>query len=44
LVREHRRRRSLVIASEPTPQAGWLEIPDGGALAIDRRLQVQAIN
>ena len=44
LVREHRRRRSLVVASDPVNQAGWLELPDGGALAIDRRLQVQAIS
>lgn len=43
LVREHRRRRSLVIASDPISRAGWLELPDGGALAVDRRLQVQAI-
>jgi predicted glutamine amidotransferase len=43
LVREHRRRRSLVIASDPLNSAGWLELPDGGALAVDRRLQVQAI-
>ena len=44
LVREHRRRRSLLVASDPVSTAGWLELPDGGALAIDRRLQVQAIN
>jgi predicted glutamine amidotransferase len=44
LVREHRRRRSLLVASDPLNQAGWLEVPDGGAIAIDRRLQVQAIN
>jgi glutamine amidotransferase len=44
LVREHRRRRSLVVASDPLSQSGWLELPDGGALAIDRRLQVQAIH
>jgi glutamine amidotransferase len=43
LVREHRRRRSLVIASDPLSKSGWLELPEGGALAIDRRLQLQSI-
>lgn len=44
LVREHRRRRSLLVASHPTNPTGWLELPDGGSVAVDRRMQVQAIS
>jgi glutamine amidotransferase len=40
-VRDHRRRRSVVLASSPKNGDGWVQVPDGGALAVDRRLHVQ---
>ncbi|GMU58858.1 MAG: hypothetical protein AMXMBFR34_06210 [Myxococcaceae bacterium] len=42
-VRDHRRRRSVVVASNPKNGDGWVQIPDGGALAVDRRLSVQIV-
>jgi len=42
LVRDHRRRRSVLVASKPTT-TGWLEVEDGQALAIDRKLSVQVL-
>lgn len=38
-VRDHRRRRSVVVASGVQGE-GWVGLPDGSTLAIDRRLSV----
>jgi glutamine amidotransferase len=38
-VRDHRRRRSVAIASGVQGE-GWVPLPDGSTLAIDRRLSV----
>lgn len=40
LVRDHRRRRSVVVASGVPAGDGWVALPDGATLAIDRRLSV----
>ncbi len=40
LVRDHRRRRSVVVASGVPAGDGWVMLPDGATLAIDRRLSV----
>ncbi len=40
LVRDHRRRRSVVLASGVSPGDGWVALPDGATLAVDRRLAV----
>ncbi|MEW5743316.1 MAG: class II glutamine amidotransferase [Myxococcota bacterium] len=40
-VRDHRRRRSVVVASSPKNGDGWVQIPEGEALAVDRRLNVR---
>ncbi len=40
LVRDHRRRRSVVVASGVEAGAGWVALPDGATLAVDRRLSV----
>lgn len=40
LVRDHRRRRSVVVASGVHPGDGWVSLPDGSTLAIDRKLSV----
>lgn len=42
LVRDHRRRRSVVLATRPR-STGWLEVEDGQALAIDRKLSIQVL-
>ncbi len=42
LVRDHRRRRSVVLASHPI-NSGWVEVEDGQALAIDRKLSIQVL-
>ena len=42
LVRDHRRRRSVVLATHPKT-TGWLEVEDGQALAIDRKLSIQVL-
>lgn len=39
-VRDHRRRRSVVLATSPHAADGWVAVPDGGALSVDRRLSV----
>lgn len=43
LVREHRRRRSVVVATNPLRGTSWVHLADGCALAIDRRLEVQVL-
>lgn len=40
LVRDHRRRRSVVVASGVAPGEGWVALPEGATLAVDRRLAV----
>lgn len=40
LVRDHRRRRSVVVATGVPAGEGWVSLPDGATLAIDRRLNV----
>lgn len=43
LVQDHRRRRSVVFANEPTKPDGWLRVPDGRAIAVGRALQLQTV-
>ena len=43
LVRDHRRKRSVVVATHPTRVDAWAAIPDGGAVAVDRKLAVQVL-
>lgn len=40
LARDHRRRRSVVIASHVAATEGWQPLADGATLAVDRRLSV----
>lgn len=40
LVRDHRRRRSVAVASGVVAGDGWVALPDGATLAVDRRLAV----
>ncbi len=40
LARDHRRRRSVVVASGVTAGEGWVSVADGVTLAVDRRLAV----
>jgi glutamine amidotransferase len=42
LVRDHRRRRSVVISTRPVNH-GWVEVADGSALAVDRKLAIQVL-
>lgn len=43
LVRDHRRRRSVVLATHPARAEAWVAVPDGGALAVDRKLAIQVL-
>ncbi len=43
LSREHRRRKTVVLASNPARAQGWQEIPDGSALCVTRSLDVQLL-
>jgi glutamine amidotransferase len=43
LVRQHRRQRTVVIASHLTRTQGWIELRSGVALAVDRSLTVQQL-
>jgi glutamine amidotransferase len=40
LVRDHRRRRSVVVATDVSPGEGWVVLPDGATLSVDRKLAV----
>lgn len=40
LVRDHRRRRSVVVASGIAAGEGWVSLPEGATLVVDRRLAV----
>lgn len=42
LVRDHRRRRSVVLTTSPK-STGWVEVADGSALAVDRKLAIQVL-
>ena len=43
LVRDHRRRRSVVVATHPTKAQAWMPLADGGALAVDRKLALNVV-
>ncbi len=43
LVREHRRRRTVVVTSVIGKGNGWLELEQGGVLAIDRGLKFEVL-
>jgi glutamine amidotransferase len=43
LKRAHRRRRTVVVASAPSRTAGWLEVPTGSVVAVDRSAAVQTL-
>ncbi len=43
LTRAHRRRKSVVIASKPSRASSWVELGQGQALAVDRRLEVSVL-
>lgn len=43
LKRAHRRRRTVVVSSSPVRVAGWLEIPAGSVIAVDRSASVQTL-
>jgi glutamine amidotransferase len=43
LVRAHRRRRTVAVASHPIHAANWIEIPDGTAIAIGRDLKLHRL-
>jgi glutamine amidotransferase len=43
LVRDHRRRRSVVVATHPTKAQAWMPLADGGALMVDRKLTVNVL-
>jgi glutamine amidotransferase len=43
LVRAHRRRKTVAIASHVTRPASWIEIPDATALLIGRGLNIQRL-
>jgi hypothetical protein len=43
LLRAHRRRRTVAIASHPKDPSGWIELPPGTALAIDAAQNVQRL-
>jgi predicted glutamine amidotransferase len=43
LVRAHRRRRSIAIASHLLDPTGWMQIPDGATIAVGRDLSIQRV-
>ena len=43
LVRDHRRRRSIIVTTHPTKPQAWVPLADGGAIAVDRRVQLQVL-
>jgi predicted glutamine amidotransferase len=43
VVRAHRRRRTIALASHPTRSSKWIEIPDGATIAIGRDLSLQQL-
>ncbi len=43
LVRDHRRRRSVLIATDPVKSDGWLSVADGRSVAVDRALSLQLV-
>ncbi len=43
VVRAHRRRRTVAIASHPARASSWIEIPSGTAIAIGRDLSLQQL-
>ena len=43
LVRAHRRRRSIAIASHLLDPIGWMQIPNGATIAVGRDLSIQRL-
>lgn len=43
LVRDHRRRRSVLLATDPLKPEGWVRVPDGRAVAVGRTLELQIV-
>lgn len=43
LVRDHRRRRSIIFATDPLKAEGWLPVPESKAVAVGRALQLQIV-
>lgn len=43
LVRDHRRRRTVVVATHPVKSQSWMPLADGGAMAVDRKLQLSVL-
>ncbi|MBK7860287.1 MAG: class II glutamine amidotransferase [Archangiaceae bacterium] len=43
LVRDHRRRRSVVVATNPVKTQAWMPLADGGALSVDRKLNLNVL-
>lgn len=43
LVRDHRRRRSIVFATDPLKPDAWLPVPEAKAVAVGRALQLQIV-
>lgn len=43
LVRQHRQRKSVVLATHPRQPAGWAMVDEGAAVAVDRKLSLQTL-
>lgn len=43
LVRDHRRRRSIVVSTHPVKPQAWMPLADGGAIAVDRKVQLHVL-
>jgi glutamine amidotransferase len=43
IVRDHRRRKSVLLATDPVRADGWLPVAEGRSVAVDRALAVQLV-
>src|SRR5205823_14394060 len=43
LVRDHRRRRSVVVSTHPLKPQAWMPLADGGAIAADKKVQLHVL-
>jgi hypothetical protein len=43
LVRDHRRRRSIVVSTHPMKPQAWVPLANGGAIAVDRKLALHVL-